>query len=406
MHKLRALVVAVALSATTVSTAIVQLPYASAEGSSYPSIASGLLLDSGTAVSGGTIRVFAWPNSASLAGYAGGHQFSPLALGTTTTDSNGSFALPEDPANITSTYKESDGSVKIEVIASDSTRAMQWFYSVLYFPTPQSIDGSWRLASTTLESGTAPGPDLRLDLGAATAYDTGDDPAAWIDASGSPIGTSGRRAAAATSVSETGGHPFGACIYEPYDWHYGRNEHFSNIYSYSGAKGSVSQFDTITHSLGVAFSASGNWGDITAGGSISVTWDTNRGHSTDEHGIVDQSVWNRVNARDFSNYVSDPIFCPDVRMAVSAYNFLDYSLQRHVDHQFYPHCGTVNNSDWSTATAHEVTYGVGFDLGAIHVKAQSGYGTGTKVTFAATSFSYICGTSPGGPIQSHLVEIH
>lgn len=367
-------------------------------------IAYGHVLDNGQGVANANVSAYVWPNGPTLAAKVVGTQLQTLRVGRALTDSNGEFEIDVNPTTIAAQYQEGDGSVAVQLVAQDATRRMEWNYSVQHVPALNGAQGSWILSSTTTEATGAPTPDALLDLGSATAWDTGNDPAAWVDETGNAVGASGRSSAAQTVVAGAGpidGPP--QCYYMARAWHNGRPEHFMNMFAWSGARGEVRQWNSITHTLGIGLSVDGEFNDLKAGGTASLTFHNEGGGDVSQGGLLNTSVFNRVNYRDFVSTCSWGQ--PAQRRPVSVYDFLDTSLFRNITHTYWYNCGSHRaGAIWSTLSAHEVTYEHGMNIIGFNVSSQSGFGAGTKISFHFSRFGYVCGPSPQGPLQSNEVE--
>lgn len=187
--------------------------------------------------------------------------------------------------------------------------------------------------------------------------------------------------------------------------HYGRPEHFMNVNAWAGAKGRVVESSSSTHTLGIGVTADG-FSTLKAGGTVTMALSSNNETSVTVRGLVNQSVGNKVNDRDFS------LVCPlgptgdGRRRPVSNYSFLDGSLQHGISHTYYfSSCQALRaNETFRTTTAHQATMGHGFDLGPINVSAQSGFGTSVRLSFVATKDGWVCGSNEAGPVNSGQLD--
>lgn len=370
-------------------------------------VAYGHVLDAGNPVTGANVVAFAWPKSSTLANLADGAEVPLLKLGSVSTDSTGQFTIPADPATVPARYFETDGNLSVEITASDPTRQIQWNYSVQHLATAAAPAGYWALASSSNPTAAAPGPEVELDLGGGTASDAGNEPATWVDDNGSPLSPSLQSQAVETGVgsaqSDTAMEGPPICYYIAGDWHHGLPEHFANVYNYTGAKGTVEQNLNITHTLGVGASSNGYFTDTKVDGTASIVVDNGTGAGASQSGILNKSIWDRMNYRDFHS--TCPFAQPAQRRPVSAFDFLTVDLFRSVIHQYYRNCGSHGaGGSWYTTTAHQVTFAFGTDIGPISVSAQSGFGQGTKLGFSFSHSSDVCGNSPNGPLSSPQVD--
>jgi hypothetical protein len=197
----------------------------------------------------------------------------------------------------------------------------------------------------------------------------------------------------------------GTCTWSAGAMHYGRPEHFMNVNSWAYGKGKVTEGSSATHTLGIGVTSDG-FSTLKAGGTVTLTLQSNSGNIVSQGGLVNQALYDKVNVRDFS------LVCPlgptgdGRRRPVSTYAFLDGSLQHGISHTYYfSSCQGVNaNGSFSTTTAHQATLGHGFDLGPINVSAQSGFGSSVDLTFSFTKDGYVCGNNQAGPHNSGLLD--
>jgi hypothetical protein len=168
-------------------------------------------------------------------------------------------------------------------------------------------------------------------------------------------------------------------------------EHFLDVYEWSGGKGSVTEDTGVDHTMGIGLSTNA-CASMTASGTSTVSLSS----SASQGGIVDSTVWNRVNYRDHISNCG-----PDERRPVDYYDMLsnDWSFAPH--NNFTASCVTkLAGSTFTTSTAKNSTYTTGVDIGSISVSAQSGYTAGMHLLFSFTSRS----NSASGPAQSSQVD--
>jgi hypothetical protein len=139
---------------------------------------------------------------------------------------------------------------------------------------------------------------------------------------------------------------------------------------------------------------------------VTVALSSNSGSSVSAGGLVNQSLGNKVNVRDFR------LVCPlgptgdGRRRPVSNYMFLDGSLQHGISHTYYfSSCGQLNAGQrFKTTTAHQTTIHHGFDIGPINVSAQAGFGKSVNLSFIATKRGFVCGSNQAGPLNSGRLD--
>jgi hypothetical protein len=147
--------------------------------------------------------------------------------------------------------------------------------------------------------------------------------------------------------------------------------------------------------MGIGVSTNG-FASMSAGGTSTVSLSS----SGSQGGIVDSTVWNRINYRDhISNCGADE------RRPVDYYDMLsnDWSYAPH--NNFTSSCVTkLAGSSFTTSSAKNSTYSTGVDIGSISVSAQSGYTAGMHLSFTFTSRSTFCGNNAAGPVQSSQLD--
>ena len=175
-------------------------------------------------------------------------------------------------------------------------------------------------------------------------------------------------------------------------------EHFLNVFAWSGGKGSVTESSGVNHTLGVGAKVAGS-GSWSASGTNTESFSSSAG----QNGVVDSSVWNRVNYRDYGNTCSVMTY----RRPVGYYVLLSNDWAQVAHQRFSGACSTrLAGSFWDTSSAQNRTYGTGMDIGPISVSAQSGYTGSMKLAFNFTKKSVLCGNSGSGLLSSSELETH
>lgn len=379
-----------------------------ADTAAHPStVARGIVRNLGTPVAGADVIVYAWPENEVLANLTTGESASMHLVGTTSTRADGSFSVPVDPADLPDWVLNDQARADLEVVVADSSRQIAFDFTVEAVPAAQRSTESrtW----TVLAGETAPGrqtaPNMRFDLGHGIAYEVANDPARWVDKRGREYGQARRNEAAQVSVDPrsrqtdqvAGGGDFTTmetCSMVAGQSHPDRPEHFLNVYAWSGAKGTVIQTTGVDHTLGVGVTSGNGW---SASGTRTVSFSA----AATQGSIVDSSVWNRVNYRDYSDSCTSSV----KRLPIGYSDLLsnDWAQVAHTNHTAY--C-TIKYPDasWQTGSAENRTFGGGVDIGPINVSAQSGYDNGMDLKFTFNSKSKICGNNSQGLLYSSTLD--
>jgi len=360
-------------------------------------------------VRAGDVVAIAWPKAAVLAQARRGERIPLLPIDAARTGGDGRFTIEADLSAVPARYRDHQGRVAIELVAADRQRELRWNFTA----APRATT-DWRAAAGV--TGSAPVvPDLVLDVARGRAWDRHDDPARWADRRGKVLGAS-RRAQAAAAPAQRRSRQVGTAVHtlqagsddktaidvgvEPMCLSAlaggslkNRKEHFLNVYAWKFAKGTVWQRYSVEHTLGIGYQSGGSW-------SMSGTSTLSFGASAGQGRIVNSSVWNRVNYRDFYTYCGTGRY----RRPVGYYDLLSNDWA-YVYHARFRNCVTkLRGSRWVTSSAKNRTYRYGTDIGPIRVTAQSGYGSGTELRFNFRRKSRLCGNSRYGPASSSQVE--
>ncbi len=390
--KRRARVVAGAAMAAAGLTAVSLMAVPAQAVGGQLDIARGVVTYNGSPVSGATVHAYLWPNGPTLVGEADGAEVPIFELNATTTDVTGHYYVSmASPGSIPAMYQETDGSVSVEVDVISGGRYMTTSDSVTY----SSTAGVWKDAETGVS--VASGSGQALDFGAGTSQNT-----YKFDEGGNTLDSAAMTYQGDATTTAAGA---GTCTWSAGAMHYGRPEHFMNVNSWTGAKGRVAESSSSTHTLGIGVTSDG-FSTLKAGGTVTVALSSNSETTVSASGLVDQSLGNKVNDRDFS------LVCPlgptgdGRRRPVSTYMFLDGSLQHGISHTYYfSSCGQLKaGQTFHTTTAHQATIAHGFDLGPINVSAQSGFGNSVQLSFTATKDGFVCGSSDAGPVNSGKLD--
>jgi hypothetical protein len=354
-------------------------------------IATGSVLNRGIAVSGAQVTGEIWPNAATLAALPDDATVPTLTLAPTTTGSNGSYKLYMNPASVPATYKEADGAISVETVATLADGStMTWNNSVKY----NTLSSAYQL-TTTGANVAGSSTNSQLDVGSGLAFDSGDSAADYDN------GT--------TAVTDSVSDPaIGTCT--PF-WVATSStlkmqpEHFMNVDAWKGAPGVAIENENSSHTIGIGVSADGKFDDLKAGGKLSISLNDGSGDGDTAANLVNTAVYNAVNLRDFKLECAGHVFKGE-RRAVSVGDFLDRDFFHTFTHTYYySSCSKKGVGDEAhTTTAHQVTFSGGMDIGPINVSAQSGYSSDTKISFTWNKVGYFCGNSDYGPLRSSQVS--
>ena len=370
------------------------------------SIASGVVANNGRPQAGADVVLIAWPSQKVLDRAPEGGTAPLHVVGSATTDQFGRFAIDIDPARLPAWTKDRKARVDLELQVANASRQLYFNYTVVAVPRVQRARTGAAWAAVAGASGSRPGaaPNMRFDLGRATAWDVANNPATWLDEHGQPYGEARAEQAAKVAVTKRTGR-MDALLRRRDDCQAtvgplipNLREHFLNVYAWSGAKGKVTQSAGVDHTLGVGVKVSGqsSWGE-------SGTNTESFSASASQGNVVNSSAWNRVNYRDYGNTCSVVTY----RRPVGFYDLLSNDWAPVSHPRFTASCSTkLKGADWDTGSAKNRTYATGMDIGPISVSAQSGYTARMNLHFDFTQKSRICGNSGEGLVASSEVETH
>jgi hypothetical protein len=408
MSKTKEWVAALGVAVLIASTWDLSLTSASANPGKAPDaieeLASGIVKSDGKPVSGADVQLIAWPSQAVLEDLPTGAPVPLRLVGTATTDGKGHFSVEVDPEALPRVSRGPKSRVDLEMRVTSGARELTYDYTVEAVPKAQRAarGRSWTALSGSMAPGKKTAPELRVDLGRGTAWDVANDPAKWLRKSGVPYGRAGRNKAARVAVTKVTPAMRAAysrrevCLVIAGDVVNNRPEHFLNVYAWSGAMGTVTQSSGVDHTLGIGIkdNVKGTW---SASGSSTISLNASASQSR----IVNSSVWNRVNYRDYI----DQCVRKTRRRPLSYYDMLsnDWAHVAHVN--FTASCSIkLDGATWSTTSAKNKTYGAGVDLGPINASAQSGYNSAMDLKFTFTEKSKLCGNSDDGLVLSSQLD--
>ncbi|MGI5227124.1 hypothetical protein [Actinoallomurus sp. CA-142502] len=376
------------------------MPHSALAASVEDPTTTGLVTRSGEPLAHADIVAQAWPNRSELDKII--HEGGKVALPTvavTRTDTSGhfSFRLPD---GIDSRYVGDDGKVDLRIVASDSKNAVTWQYTATHGASSSAARSGHRVWSTAKSDagGDARPADLRFDLSPSSpqAYDATDDPAEWVTNSGTKLTRSAASHARSTVLlphtsvrsSTSNAEP---CVLEPSTLYTQNPERFAVVSAWSGAKGTVYQSQSVSHTLGIGIQVDGQSGAWTQNGTESIN--LTQGSGATLPGVADATVGNEVNYRYYRgtlNCVNTSYVEPE-----STYAFLSIA-ERHA-HVSYTACAAAfHGATYWKDTAKNVTYGAGLELGWMSLSAQSGWTSDTKIEWVITQDSKLCGSTSSG----------
>ena len=367
-------------------------------------IASGVITDTqGQADPNGEVYALALPDQSSLIGQPAGAPIPLTVAGFARTDAQGNYAVTAQPGDLMPVNGQ-HGYVNLQVIAVSGGQAAQTAISV----TPAGT--GWEVAG-----GTSSVPSLSFNFATRAVAVT--PPAATADAPQAavslyPITPAAPTAdlqqlrqatnyASASVPASPGIVPgSGTCLIIAGTIYYNIKEHFLTAETFGGkipetiTEGTNS---SSTHTLGVAYSYSGNYGTWGANGTMSLTDShTNQVSSTF---TVPYTVYNRVNYRQYNGTCGGHWRRP--------YSFYDLLTNdgRQVGVTWQYHCTPHRVGDiWISGYAKDATVAGGVNLGILNVSAQAGYGTSVQLQYHFRVAGEVCGNSTSGPLNSSLVE--
>jgi hypothetical protein len=352
--------------------------------------------------------------------------------GMTRTDASGNFEISADPGAMPSMYVSSDGIVNFELDVADDQNEVDW-----NFPTTLPLADATYWPSAGADEDDDSQTAAHIDLGAGTAYDDDNDPAASEDSDGNVAGDSARTVdvmqsgpAVQKAVAMAAGNQadFGqfanptstlgmptvktmadapdvaapGCGFRWGRWHADLVETFMVVHGTEGAKAEVTESTASNHTMGVEVSTHGGFNDMTASGTATDSY--TRKTKAVSPLYTDQAITNRVNYRNkiFTCGNKDYKWA---RVPDGYYDLMTNDGNPVVTHPNYQNCGShAAGSHWATESAKSATQEFGVTVVGIGLTAQSGFGTSQTITFYFTQDGEVCGNSMQGPVHSSQVE--
>lgn len=320
------------------------------------------------------IGILAWPNKKTLRALHTGATIPLVTLGTTSTTSTGAYSLNVDISQLGSRYRESNGSVNVEVRIATPTQG-----ATVYLPLHRSkvSRDPTRVTlppySFDLVHRRVTGPGLRVPEHLAV-FRTAEPAADWIPEPSPSPGPDG------PPCRGTAGR-----------WLPDREEHFLNVWAWRGAKATVTESTGSTHTLGVGVrTGSGPW---TFAGHSEETWSHDMTVSTPPISN-NRAVGNAVNYRIFRLRCGASWFQTSVRsMGIDAL-LPSRFIHRKIRPIRFRHC--VSYDAGQAIQIHDsanVTYGGGVDLGFVSLSAHASLTDSTQEIFIPTRRTWICGNN-------------
>lgn len=363
---------------------------------------TGLVARSGEPLANAEIVARVWPKKADLDKVPEGGRVNLKTVVVTKTDSGGHFRF-RLPDGLDSRYVGDDGSVDLRVVASDSKNAVMWQYTATRGKSPSVARSGHRVWSTAKSDagGEARPADLRFDLTPSSpqAYDANDDPAEWVTDDGARLTRSAASDARSTVLlpsssvrsSASGAGPL-TCGETKGTLYTGNPELFAVVSAWSGAKGTVYQSQSVSHTLGLGIQVDGPTGEWTQNGTASLT--LTQGAGAQLPGVADASVGNQVNYRLW--YGTGDCFKISETRPESTYAFLSIA-EYHAHVSYTASCSTAfHGGTYWKDSGKNVTFGAGIDVGWMSLSAQSGWTGDTKIEWVITQDSKLCGSTSQG----------
>ncbi|MEV0407310.1 hypothetical protein [Actinoallomurus sp. NPDC050550] len=318
----------------------------------------------------------------------------------TKTDASGRFEI-KLPKALDSRYVGDDGSVDLRILASDRKNSVMWQYTATRpkkTTATKSDKAIWSTAKSDAAKQSQPA-DLRFDLSPTSpqAFDAHDDPAGWVTDNSAKLTKDAAASARSTvllphSAANLGASNTAAPCGQAKGTLYTQNpERFAVVSTWSGAKGTVYQSQSVSHTLGLGIQVDGPSGAWKPNGTASIN--LTKGAGAQLPGVVDATVGNEVNYRLWIG-TGDCAKISEIRPE-STYAFLSIA-ERH-GHVAYTHCSTAfHGATYWKDSGKNLTYGAGVALGWMNVSAQSGWNGNTKIEWVVTQDSKLCGSASTG----------
>jgi hypothetical protein len=413
-----AVIVSSAAGATAATTSVES---EAAAGTSAHTVLSGRIARHGKGVPG-EVAVRAWPSSAVLATQEEGTAFVNPVVYRGKASRTGEFSVIVDAASLPASVIGDEGQVDLQVSVTDGTVQGEWATSVFQqstspdFKTASRAHGSSPRRWTARAGGTGP-ERVTLDLAMRTADTSASPRATWAtsnhhaerdtrlretDAGAGPsLAVFPRNAASwapnvqvtpkrTAAGSGTASLVADECTSVARAIVYNLPQQFMNVYTWSGALGTVDFNAGSDHTLGIGVAASGRW-------STSGTKTISTASGATATGLADASVRNKVNYRDYYDTCTYRTY----RRPYSFYSLIPSGNATYAAHVNYAYCGGANDyyikgqSTWKRA-GNNLTFSGGVDIGPLNVSSNARYSTETSLKFVIEANTYVCGSTSQG----------
>jgi hypothetical protein len=335
-------------------------------------VVSGHVLEATNAVRGATVSLIAWPDAGALDQVPDGAPVGTRQIATAITTDDGSYTLAPDLSSLPDRFRESDGTVNVELEIASPTGHAQ-------FSLPLATSAAVPAAevTTTAVPGSRPA-EVDVDLSRHAVADS--------------LSTRTRPATLATSVAQSGD-------YKCSDWEAGdklgqRPETFMNVYADPTGKATVTETTASTHTLGVAIQiSSGPWSvDGSASQSLA---DGSYATNTYAH---DVAIKNTVDYRKYHRFCVTENFKTHWEHEARPGHFYALEVERLTEPirgAGFTNCVMVHRGTYTKTHGKSKNFSLGMDLYFIRVEAHAAYSSHTKISWHITGRNRLCGSNDG-----------
>jgi hypothetical protein len=391
-----------ATAATACGVAVVAAGPSDAAPAASGAVLSGQVLSAGKAVPGTDVTLVAWPNADTLGTLADGAPVPLATISTAVTDADGSYSLSPDLAGLGAAYRESDGTVNVEVDASSPTAMQTYNVSIAAPSTPAATYDTIAVATSRPEQ-------VSFDLSEQTVTTAMNGAPAITK----QVAVSRHAAVSSASMSmapAAGVQPDGGgvnCTSWASTYYPSRQEVVMAVYTDSTARAYVTETTASAHTLGIGAAVdNGGWSQA---GTASYT---THNETTVKVGYSQATqVSNQVNSRRFETlckWIADGVpgqrAYHSVRASGGFATFLTPSLNKSLYNMTWTPC-TLYPTDTTFTKSHgsDYEYSTGFKAPYISLSSQAAFSANTEIEFHTTSPEWFCPSSGTSLINAPMV---
>jgi hypothetical protein len=381
MHALRRSVIA-ACAAMVITAGVVAATNPS-QGETAVGAGAHARVIAGPGSSAARVVVVAWPNGKTLERLKNGAKVPLVNVGSAASNSAGVFDVRMNFSSLGRRFKQADGSVHVEVDVSTSKKSAAWNGTIPQHQIAGRVSSVLLPAyAFDLDRGTVTGPGVSPSSARLAVFNDPDIAAR--------VASSARRSTGPLPPSPSPSGTEDPCNLVARKRLLDRQEHFLNVYTWSGVKAVVTETHGSQHSVGVGISRTGtSW---SASGSVTKTWsDSNTVTAPFRN---NRAVGNAINYRKFQLVCQKQNngwrVVPTDLDALMPATFTRQSILTPT----FRHCQPYRKGQTYTLDhQNNTTYAGGVTLGFVNLSAHAAMTRQTSETFYASKNTFICGNN-------------